>query len=351
MSEISQNSTPKPVSDVPLEGPDQAEKSDAVREEEELQEDRASDNITSGRIAEKIEMLNLYSGDSFTPESALSITRSRNTRFIVLAGPIESGKTTLLASIYDIFQKRLFANYFFAGSQTLLGFERRCHDSRLASHRTTPTTDRTKHEGKYRLLHLRVRKKDLDTPPQDLLFTDLSGELFKEIRDSTEECKRHQIFLRADHFVLFLDGKKLCDLYQRDKVVSDASTLLRRCLDANILGKYSLVDVLFAKWDLLKTAADQDSSTETFLQTVQLQKFEEPFRSKLGRMRCSRVAARPDPSKHSGIEFGYGLSTLFQSWVEESPSSRILTCRPQLRTPVVRQIDRYYLSCGGLGQR
>lgn len=309
---------------------------------ETLEASQVSDNLVPDANTESEKFLDLPSGEALTPESSYAITRANKTRLIILAGAVESGKTTLLSSIYEIFQDGPFSDYYFAGSKTLLGFEQRSHDSRLASERTTPTTEHTKIEEEYRLLHLRVRNKKLDNPPQDILFTDISGELFKEMRDSTEECKRHSIFLRMDHFVLLLDGEKLCNVLQRDKVVNDASLLLRRFLDAEILGKHSLVDILFAKWDIIQVESKANPQIQEYVQSKSSEKFEK-YSSSLGRLRIANVAARPDATAETSLTRGYGLSSLFKSWIEESPTSRISRERLQLENLADRQIDRYYL--------
>ena len=79
------------------------------------------------------QFVQLHEGDDLTISKASKITRSCVTRFITLAGAAESGKTTLLASIYECFQKGGFADYYFAGSLTLPGYEKRCHLSRIES--------------------------------------------------------------------------------------------------------------------------------------------------------------------------------------------------------------------------
>ncbi len=316
-------------------------------DDQEAQNDQVADRDVSNLSDDSATVLNLPPGDALTPATALDITRARNTRLIILAGAVGCGKTTLIASIYEMFLDGPFAGYLFTGSKTLLDFERCCHDSRLSSKRVTPTTERTHRESDYRLLHLQVSKEELENSSQDLLFMDITGELFEEIRDSTEECKRHDIFVRADSFVLLIDGEKLCDPSERGQAVSDALLLLRRCLDANILGNHSFVYVLFAKWDLLKVAIQKDERMEAYIQKVQSKKFEDPFTDRVGRIRFERIAARPDVSIDSGLSRAYGLSSLFRSWVDESPESRTTRHSTFDNNLIEREIDRNYLTLLG----
>ncbi len=167
--------------------------------------------------------------------------------------------------------------------------------------RSQPDTERTKGT-EDTLLHLRVRKQDLSCPSQDLLFTDLGGERFRLARDSTEECRRLEFLLRADHFVLLIDGEKLARVDDRQQACVSSRSLLRSCLDAEMLGAHSYVDVLFTKWDLVKPKL-QEHDLDEFLEGIRAQ-FKRNFGARISRLRFFSVAARPeDPD----IPFAYNL--------------------------------------------
>jgi len=63
------------------------------------------------REEEHEELINLPAGTDFTPETSASITAANLTRVILIAGEADSGKTTLLASLYDKFNERAFAGF------------------------------------------------------------------------------------------------------------------------------------------------------------------------------------------------------------------------------------------------
>jgi len=265
--------------------------------------------------------------------------RSAVTRFIVLAGAADSGKTTLLTSLYESFQWGSFAGYVFAGSQTLPGLERRCHLSRIASGRAKPDTERTKPGEE--LLHLRVRVKDLSRPAQELVITDLFGEAFRMAKDSTEECKRLGFISRADHFVLLLDGEKIAETGRRQEAFTDGSSLLRSCLDASMLLKNSYVDVLFTKWDKIECNKDNEKRSEAlaFVEHITTN-LTQRFGNRVGRIRFFRVAARPEKNT---LPFAYELDKVFPAWVEESPIFAVAVSSPALIPSSGREIDRYHL--------
>ena len=280
---------------------------------------------------ENEELINLPAGTDFTPETSVGITAANLTRVILLAGEADSGKTTLLVSLYQKFNEGHFAGFRFAGSDSLNGWERRCHLSQIASGNVKADTGRTIGLTQS-LLHLRVRR-DTDKP-QDILFGDLSGELFRAVCDSTEECKRLSVIKRADTFVLLIDGERLSDTSIRHGAFHSARALLRSCLDAQMLDQTSLVDVVCSKYDLVQARL---AETEEYLRHTR-EKIETEFKSRLGRLRFFDVAARPDTDV---LPFGYGLDALFPSWVEDSPYlRRSLEYAPKMPTQTT-EFDRF----------
>jgi len=126
--------------------------------------------------------LELPSGEPLSVAAATDILRAHANRVIAVIGPMESGKTTLVASLYDVFQNGLFGGFSFMSSETLPAFEQRCHLARAASNRTTPNTERTSRSHGLKFYHLGL---SLDHVRRvDLLLSDRSGEDFRVAADS-----------------------------------------------------------------------------------------------------------------------------------------------------------------------
>jgi len=106
---------------------------------EDIQEVR--DDAEPTVIAETT--IQLDSGEPLDRETAASLQRRRLSRAIGLIGPNDSGKTSLIASLYDLFQSGPVSGVSFAGSNTLIGFEKVCHLARAVSRRVKPHTQRT----------------------------------------------------------------------------------------------------------------------------------------------------------------------------------------------------------------
>jgi hypothetical protein len=298
-------------------------------------EDRHED--APEEVVAKTEMVDLPTGTDFSPQTSFVITRASQVRVLVLAGSAGSGKTTLLACIYDSFQKGPFADYLFCGSQTLMGFEERCHLSRIASGRQKADTERTKPTTELRFLHLKVRSADFNKPPQDLLLSDLSGEIFRLASDSTEECKKLGVVKRADRLILFIDGKKLSTVDLRQSAFVDSVSLLRSFLDSGMLGKSSLVDVLFSKWDLVKSSEDE-VEVKRFVKYVLLE-IKRRFGARLGGLRFHCVAARPE---NDILPFAFGVERIFPGWVEKVSERRHVSAYRSVASGGAREFDRFF---------
>jgi hypothetical protein len=158
-------------------------------------------------------------------------------------------------------------------------------------------------------------------------------------RDSEEDCQRLGILSRADHFVLFIDGEKLAQSDKRHEAFKDADLLLRSCTEAKMLGKWSFVDILFSKYDLINDKEDNEEILK-FIELIK-KRIEETYSGKMGRLRFSSVAARP--AKGSSLPFAHGLEPIFATWVEDSPVYTSKRAYSRIDNKVVREFDTYFL--------
>ena len=248
---------------------------------------------------------------------AAAVCRAFHTRIIVVAGPPKCGKTTLLASLVEMFHKGLYQEYIFAGSDTIIGFESRSYDSRVPSGRKNPDTERTKANlDDIRFLHLAVRKQDFEFPPQHFLFSDIWGESFRQVKDSTTECKRLWTLKRADHVVMMFDCENLNDLNERQQAKAFGMSLMRSCLDAEMLGLESYVQIVFSKFDFVTSNSKSRRETELFIEQIK-KEITDSFESRVGRLSFAEVAVRPDEDMN--LQEGWGLDKLFIDWVGREP--------------------------------
>jgi len=168
------------------------------------------------------------------------------------------------------------------------------------------------------------------------LLTDVTGERFRQARDSSEECRKLGVLKRADHVVMLIDGQKLVSTRDRHQAAAEADMLLRSCLDAEMLSTNSFVDVVVAKWDIVQPALDVDDTAE-YLDLIERQ-VHERYGSRLRRLRILRVAARP--STESSLTPAFGLDDLLPSWLEESPDAGTTIKDAEYEMPI-REFNRF----------
>lgn len=313
--------------------------------DEEGEEADSTDNLDDAFPATvtSSEVIILPSGEALTSIETGEIAAQARPRVIMLAGAQRSGKTTLLASLFQCFQRGPFAKYLFSDSRTLKGFERRCWPSRTASMGRKADTDRTKF-GTQNYLHLKVRKKRAATPV-DLIFCDLSGEIFERAVNSTEACAEIEELSRIDHLALLVDGNKLRRIDLRAGAHRDARLLLRSLLDSKALSPAIPVEIVFSKIDLFgetpSKAEDKDlyaslEDTELFLKQIK-KNISREFSDMKIKVRFIETVARADNPKYN---LGQGLEKLLPYWAEEVPPPQpVLTFEP-VRT-LEREIDKF----------
>src|SRR5216684_4277051 len=246
--------------------------------------------VEVGHSDVKVATVRLREGQALTVEEAESVMQAESTRVIVVGGATGSGKTTLITSIYESFLDAPFAGYLFSGSVTLPGFERACHEGRVTSGRGASDTKRTNPRLGIRFYHLQVVAQSVARLRSQLLIADMSGELFREARDASEDARKLGVLRRADRLTFLLDGEKLANPLERSVAYHDTRTILRSLAEERLFGKRTELDLVFAKWDRIEK---EGAETRDYLRMIQgeLSSLMQPS---ISRLRFFSVAARPD---------------------------------------------------------
>lgn len=193
-------------------------------------------------------MVYLGGDEALTVEESDRITANTAAPILLLAGEIESGKTTLLAELYGRFLEGPLAGWDFAGSETLMAFEEALKASMEESGNEEARTERTVYTN-IRLLHYCLSRQDT-RDRIDLLATDVRGELFEHIANGVPVGDEVPIARRADRVVVVLDGAKVGDKFKRANVVSSTVQLVGGlCAAGGLRPKTPLLFVL-SKVDL-----------------------------------------------------------------------------------------------------
>jgi len=259
--------------------------------------------------------VDLFAGYEMSGAETEDITLRWPTQLMVLVGAEGSGKTTMLAALYEHLSRGSFAGYDFAGSRSLLGFEKICHANRVISGGTRPTTERTIPSDEAAYYHLALRETSGERRRRQILLSALSGELYQWARNSREECEKLTFLHRANAILVLVDGEKLASLEHRSNARADAASILDAFLDAKMVPSGCHVEFVFSKLDRIRAAGE---AALGFLTQTQ-EKLEAKFRAQVPQLAFREVAARPGPANDDD-ELANGFASAFATWV--SPQAR-----------------------------
>jgi hypothetical protein len=284
------------------------------------------------------DLVDLPSGEALTERQAAEVSREDLSKVIIVAGPFNSGKTTILTSLFEAFQEAPLGNFQFRGSRTLFGFERRCHLGRTESGNDEANTTHTSLREGVVFLHLALATIEQDELRHaSLLLSDVSGEMFSRLRDSSTVAKEFLALARADHLCVVIDGEKISTQEGRHVARNDSRSILRSVIESGNLASKCVIDVAFTKWDIVVEALESPEGSE-------VRAFIVATRSALASIalgfdvRFHEIAARP--SLKAKVPFAHGLPTLLRSWMDVSrnENGRILVYAPANR---LREFNRF----------
>lgn len=258
-----------------------------------------------------------YSGFELNSSEAIEINTPSLPHVVVLAGRLDVGKTTLIATLASQFQQNSsFANYRFCSSKTLLGFEKRCFLSRIESGRVKEDTERTplSSEG-YKFLHLGIAEIRNRLNRIDLLIADIPGEEFKNIANSSEKANSFHLAKRADHFAFLVDADLLSNKKDRQSEKNFLKNLFQRFADTGMLDQSINVQIVFTKWDLLLSKDEQ----ENHLSFVNGVEEEIRLRSKGSEEKIDFIKLASRSSTKAKVKAGWGFDELLAHWVSKPP--------------------------------
>lgn len=262
--------------------------------------------------------IKLPHGLALTVAETYPITASEVSKTIILIGPFDSGKTTIETTIYQLFQRKPFAGLYFAGSQSLFGYEERSFYTRLDSKKETATTPRTSRFTDKIFLHLKLYDRSTKTKT-NYLFGDISGEEIYSHLGNVETISEKMPYLKSvDSYVFILDGKQLADKNKRNGAIDQAYNMARTIFDAKLYSSSTRVQVLISKYDIL--IKNDDAKLEATIDK-RLQCIVDLLKKYVSGVTVHKVAAMPEPGD---FEVGYGLEELLSTWNKQHTDNQVV---------------------------
>ena len=194
----------------------------------------------------------IYSGKAMTERELLSFSaRNNNVSLIMVAGAYASGKTTLMVMMYRLFLEGKNKTLHFKSSNTMKGYWERGYNLMQNSGRETPVVERTPSAATDLFLNLNVLDKDKNQ--HNLVFADLSGEIFEssDLADSALEC-----FINSKIVWLVLDGEKMGHVDTRRATFQEFSIMIENLIHHGYISNSTKVLLICTKMD---SVTDKDS--------------------------------------------------------------------------------------------
>lgn len=256
--------------------------------------------------------LRLPHAESLSVKEAESELRKKPCNVITLVGPHDSGKTSLIAGIYDMLQLGSVGGYAFAGSSTMHAFERACHDSRRESQRDTPHMERTE-RGSVLFFHLDLVGGDC-AEKRTALLGNRAGEEYMNAQNEPELALGYSELKRSDTMTVLADGTKLLDAGERHQVRSQVRLTLRAFLEVGVTRPWLRLALVLTKLDAIHKDKDGGASALRFFDAI-VESVRNEFAVHFVDIQAFRVAASP---KTGNADRGEGMAELLGYWMTES---------------------------------
>ncbi len=255
--------------------------------------------------------LRLPGAEALARAKAQIVLRDKPCNVISIVGPFDSGKTSLIAGAYDLFQHGPVGGLAFAGSSTLHSFERACHDTRRASQRKKAGMERTP-TGDATYFHLDLVQVGCQGKRAALL-ANRSGEDYMDAQSDPELANDFVELHRADIVTVLADGERLLDLGLRHQLRDDICLTLRAFQEAGATRTSQRLAVVLTKLDAVLEDGAKSERAARFFEGI-VEDVRNQFSQHFMDIRSFRVAASP---QSSSARRGEGMVDLIRYWMSE----------------------------------
>lgn len=252
----------------------------------------------------------LASGEVLDRCNASNLQRRNVSRAIGLIGPNDSGKTSLIAGVYDLLQAGPLSGAVFAGSSTLIGFEKVCHLARAVSQRSIPHTERTSRGADATFFHLDLYQEEVGLT--SVFISDRSGEDYLAVTDQVSQADQFFEIRRADCITLLVNGAQLADPKQRHEVKAATPQIVDALIEARAIRVGCRLAVVLTKKDSVVVSQHPGRVQKDFDELVEL--IVETHKAHLGEVKPFVVAASPKDCEQ--VARGEGVAELLLYWLQ-----------------------------------
>ena len=210
--------------------------------------------------------------------------------------------------MYDLLQESPLAEIGFAGSSTLVGFEKVCHDARAASRRGTPHMERTIVGAEATFFHLDLCSTDGQIV--SLFLGDRSGEDYLAAADDIARAADFFELRRADTVTLLVNGEHLAGSEHRHEVKAISPQIVEALVESEAIREGARLAIVLTKNDAILASGNVERVRREFDEIVDA--ISGQHAAHLGDIRPFVVAA--SPKDISTLKRGDGVDELLRFW-------------------------------------
>ncbi|MBW4976456.1 hypothetical protein KZZ08_22865 [Roseovarius mucosus] len=285
------------------------------REPEETDDEQDDDGQDA---ADAFDGLHLPVGLPLDKGGADKILAMLPSRMIGVIGVHDSGKTSVIAGLYDLFQLGAVSGSTFAGSSTLQGFEFICHDARVASDRGEPHSERTK-RGEVQFYHIDML---LNGMLQSLLIADRSGEEYEEVADLAANAADMFELRRADVITILVDGRRLASPSDRADVMGSIPLIIMGMVENGAFLRKPNLAIVLTKDDAVQASPRKDRVEQDFRAITD--GVRDKFADYFGEFGSFVTCASP---AETNVVRGKGLDELLGFWMKPTAQPKAIRIR------------------------
>lgn len=273
------------------------------KEPEEVENGQEDDGQEGGDTFDGVK---LHDAKALEADRASRVLAHLPSRMVGIIGVFDSGKTSVIGGLFDLFQLGPVSGSVFAGSSTLHGLELICHDARVASERNEPHSERTK-RGEVRFYHIDVRR---DGELQSLLIADRSGEEYEEVADLAANASGMFELRRADVITVLVDGRRLATPADRADAMGAIPQIIQGMVENGAFERRPNLAIVLTKDDAVQLSARKDRVAADFQSIVD--NIRATHAGQFGEFASFVTSASP---KDVNVERGAGLGELLAFWL------------------------------------
>ncbi|CAE6879689.1 hypothetical protein ACOMICROBIO_LKFPLAJE_00119 [Vibrio sp. B1FIG11] len=223
---------------------------------------------------------------ALTEDDASSTMKGFPSKVVSFVGQVGVGKTTLISSMYDVFNRKNQLNVRFGRSLSMYALEKLCHHARVTSNGAEVSTPRTTSADGVTFYNLSIL--DSSDKRHEIYLADRSGESYSEMLNDTGLVKQYSELRRSDLICVLIDSSSLGNKAIRHRHKRQVINLIK-ALVSNLhpYGSYNFI-LLLTKYDLVE-GTDNEDLCNTEIRLI-CQKIEQELAIRLN---CIRLSARP----------------------------------------------------------